>query len=97
MMPPVCVGVGVMCLDAGQVLKRAVLCCHCNEDYLFTLRAIAERTELSCPACGNRIAIRDQAYEPLVGEVRNLLTAMDSVPTYFMSPRHAEHRARNSE
>jgi hypothetical protein len=84
-------GVGVMCLDAGQVLKRAVLCRHCNEDYLFTLRAIAEQFELSCPSCGNGIAIRDDAYEPLVSEVRNLLIAMDSVPTYFMSPRHAEY------
>lgn len=90
-MLPVCVGVVVMRVDAGQVLKRAVLCHHCNEDYLFTLRAIAERSELSCPACGNGIAIHDRAYEPLVSEVRNLLTAMDSVPTYFMSPRHAHY------
>jgi hypothetical protein len=80
-----------MCLDAGQVLKRAVLCRHCNEDYLFTLRAIAEQSELICPACRNSIAIRDHAYEPLVSDVRNLLTAMDSVPTYFMSPRHADY------
>jgi DNA-directed RNA polymerase subunit RPC12/RpoP len=82
---------GVMYVDPGQVLKRAVLCRHCNEDYLFTLRAIAERSELSCPACGNRIALRNRAYKPLVSEVRNLLTAMDSVPTYFMSPRPAQH------
>jgi DNA-directed RNA polymerase subunit RPC12/RpoP len=90
-MLPVCVGVGVMCVDAGQVLKRAVLCRRCNEDYLFTLRAIAEQAELRCPACGHSIAIRDHAYEPLVSHVRNVLTAMDSVPTYFMSPRQAEY------
>jgi hypothetical protein len=30
-----------MGLDAGAVLKRSVLCPHCNEDYLFTLRVIA--------------------------------------------------------
>jgi len=28
------------------VLKRSVLCPHCNEDYLFTLRAIADNPEL---------------------------------------------------
>jgi hypothetical protein len=27
----------VMGLDAGKVLKRSVLCPHCDEDYLFTL------------------------------------------------------------
>ena len=31
-----------MGLDAGRVLKRPVLCPHCNEEYLFTLRAIAD-------------------------------------------------------
>jgi DNA-directed RNA polymerase subunit RPC12/RpoP len=82
---------GVMYVDPGQVLKRAVLCRHCNEDYLFTLRAIVEQAALRCPPCGNRIAIRDHAYEPLVSDVRNLLIAMDSVPTYFMSPRPAQH------
>jgi DNA-directed RNA polymerase subunit RPC12/RpoP len=85
-----------MRLDAGRVLKRAVLCRQCNEEYLFTLRAIAEQSELSCPACGHSIAIRDHAYEPLVSDVRNLLTTMDTVPTHFMSPKHAEYGAGNS-
>jgi hypothetical protein len=35
-----------MGLDAGNVLKRSVLCVHCNEDYLFTLWAIADNPEL---------------------------------------------------
>jgi hypothetical protein len=38
-----------MYVDAGQVLKRAVLCRQCNEEYLFTLRAIAEQAALRCP------------------------------------------------
>ena len=38
-----------MSLDAGQVLKRAVFCPHCNEDTLFSLRAIADDAELRCP------------------------------------------------
>lgn len=86
----------VMGLDAGQVLKRAVLCRHCYEDYLFTLRAIAEQPELKCPSCRNTIDLRGEAYQPLVSDVRNLLTAMDSIPTYFMSPRQAVYRAANT-
>ena len=39
-----------MGLDAGTVLKRSVLCTHCNEAYLFTLRAIADNPELRCYA-----------------------------------------------
>jgi hypothetical protein len=35
-----------MGLDTGAVLKRSVLCPHCNEDYLFTLRAIADNREM---------------------------------------------------
>jgi transcription elongation factor Elf1 len=85
-----------MGLDAGQVLKRAVLCPHCNEDYLFTLRTIANNSELKCPGCGNRISISDSVYEPLVNDVRNVLSAMDSVPTHFMTPNHAEYRSANS-
>jgi hypothetical protein len=33
-----------MGLDAGRVLKRSVLCPHCHEERLFTLRAIVEET-----------------------------------------------------
>jgi hypothetical protein len=40
-----------MGLDAGTVLKRSVLCTHCNEAYLFTLRAIADNPELRCYGC----------------------------------------------
>jgi hypothetical protein len=42
----------VMGLDTGAVFKRPVLCPHCNEDYLFTLRAIAYSQELRCHGCG---------------------------------------------
>jgi hypothetical protein len=67
-----------MGLDAGRVLKRSVLCLHCNEDYLFTLRAIADNPELKCYGCGGRIRLRDSIYEPLVSEVRNAIEAIDS-------------------
>jgi hypothetical protein len=45
-----------MGLDTGTVFKRSVLCPHCNEDYLFTLRAIADNPELKCRGCGGSIA-----------------------------------------
>src|SRR5207247_4346637 len=55
----------VMGLDAGRVLKRSVLCPHCNEDYLFTLRAIADNPELRCHGCGGSIRLSDRVSEPL--------------------------------
>ena len=35
-----------MGLDAGAVLKRPILCPHCNQHYYFTLRAIGDNREL---------------------------------------------------
>ena len=37
-----------MGLDTGKVFKRSVFCPPCKEDYLFTLRAIADNPELQC-------------------------------------------------
>jgi hypothetical protein len=76
-----------MGLDAGRVLKRSVLCTHCNEAYLFTLRAIADNPELLCYGCGGSIRLRDSVYEPLVSDVRNSLEAIDSAPPTFISSR----------
>ena len=67
-----------MGLDAGKVLKRSVRCLHCNKDYLFTLRAIADNPELRCHDCGGSIRLRDGVYEPLLSEVRNTLEAIDA-------------------
>jgi hypothetical protein len=76
-----------MGLDAGRVLKRSVLCTHCIEAYLFTLRAIADNTELTCYGCGGSIRLCDSLYEPLVSDVRNSLAAIDSAPPTFISSR----------
>ena len=68
-----------MGLDAGQVLKRPVLCPHCNEERLFTLRAIADNRQLKCPGCSSSICISKSVYEPLIREVRSILDVIDSV------------------
>ena len=76
----------VMGLDTGAVFKRPVLCPHCNEDYLFTLRAIACKQELRCYGCGGSIRLSDRVYEPLLSDVRNTLDAIDCaqpVPSFF--------------
>jgi hypothetical protein len=82
-----------MGLDAGTVLKRSVLCRHCNEDYLFTLRAIADKPELKCHGCGSSIRLCDGVYESLLSEVRNTLEAINSIqlaPFFiFQHPRLA--------
>jgi hypothetical protein len=79
----------VMGLDAGTVLKRSVLCPHCNKDYLFTLRAIVDNPELKCHGCGSSIRLCDGVYESLLSEVRNTLEAIDSIQLapFFIS-RH---------
>ena len=67
-----------MGLDAGAALKRSVLCPHCNEDYLFTQRAIADNPELRCHGCGGSIYLRDRVYEPLLRDVKSTLEAIQS-------------------
>jgi len=75
----------VMCLDTGAIFKRPVVCSHCNEDYLFTLRAIASNPVLRCHGCGRSIFLRDCVYEPLLRDVRNILEEIDSFPRSTMS------------
>jgi DNA-directed RNA polymerase subunit RPC12/RpoP len=75
-----------MCLDACKVLKRSVLCSRCKEDYLFTLRSIAEDSQLRCPGCGAAIGIGEPLHESLVTEIRNLVEAIDCAPPSFISP-----------
>ena len=74
-----------MGLDAGQVLKRAVLCQHCGEESLFRLRAIADGRQLECFGCGRTIRISDRVYEPLIRDVRTTLEAIDSIQSTRLS------------
>jgi hypothetical protein len=60
---------------------------HCNEDYYFALRAIANNPELKCLGCGGRIPLSDRIYEPLLSDVRNILEAIDSAALSFVSTR----------
>jgi hypothetical protein len=74
-----------MGLDAGQVLKRLVLCRHCHEERLFTLRAIVDSRPLECSGCGSTIRISDRVYEPLMKEVRNTLSTIDFIQSNPLS------------
>lgn len=73
-----------MLLDTGQVFKQAVFCPHCHEERLFTLRAIAENPQLKCPGCGGSISMTDNAYEPLVSDVRHRLEEIDFLRPVFL-------------
>jgi hypothetical protein len=75
----------VMSLDTGAIFKWPVLCSHCNEDYLFTLRAIASNPVLRCHGCGSSIFLRDCVYEPLLCDVTNILKEIDSFQRSTMS------------
>ena len=74
-----------MGLDTGRVFKRFVFCPHCKEDYLFTLRAIADKPELKCHGCRGNIRLYDRAYEALLSDVRNTLYEIDSA-VFLYSP-----------
>jgi hypothetical protein len=68
-----------MLFDAGQVLKRPVLCRHCHEERLFSLRDIIESPQLQCHGCGNSIRISDSIYRSLIREIIKTLAAIDSI------------------
>jgi hypothetical protein len=76
-----------MRLDTGTLFKRPVFCPHCNEDYLFTLRAIADKPELKCHGCRGSIRLSGRAYEALLSDVRNTLHEIDSaqLASFFFS------------
>ena len=67
-----------MGLDAATVLKRSILCPHCNQEYYFTLRSISDNPQLRCHGCGGTICLRDSVYKPLVNDVRIILEAIHS-------------------
>ncbi len=67
-----------MGLDAGKVLKRFAQCPHCQADFLFTLRDIADNSELRCHGCGGRIFMRDSRHQMLVNDVRDTLQNIDA-------------------
>lgn len=77
-----------MGLDTGSIFKQPVRCAHCNEDFLFTLRTIAEGSELKCPACGQAICIGNSNYESLLRDVRHILHEIDSASLAPAFDRH---------
>ncbi|SRR6266566_4536851 len=82
----------VMGLDTGTIFKRPVSCSHCNEDFLFTLRAIADNPVLRCHGCGGSISLGDCVYEPLLRDLKNILEAIDSFQRSTMFAKRATHR-----
>jgi hypothetical protein len=43
---------------------------RCEEAFYFTLRAIAESEKLACPQCRHYMDLNDEAYRPVVVEVK---------------------------
>jgi transcription elongation factor Elf1 len=68
-------------LSTAHILKRSVLCGACNEAYLFTLDAIAHRSSLQCPACGNAIDLRAPTFRALLVEVTEVVRDLRSIET----------------
>jgi hypothetical protein len=64
--------------NTADVVKRPIHCCGCKGDFYFTLRAIAEKRELTCPHCRATISLVDDAYRTLVGEVQNVVFAIST-------------------
>jgi len=72
----------------GRRQSAEAVCPHCNEDYLFTLRAIADNPELRCYGCGGSIRLCDRVYEPLLRDVENALEEIDTAPPSFISAHY---------
>lgn len=68
-------------VDTGRVFKQPVYCPSCHENYLFTLRAIAEQSALICPSCGFHIATSEQRYQHIVTSARATLRDIGSRTT----------------
>ena len=64
-------------VDTGAVFKHPVRCCHCDEDFYFTLRRIACFEQLTCPQCGSDINLADGSYEKLVSGVKETIARID--------------------
>jgi hypothetical protein len=67
-----------MNVNTIDVIKRPVHCFGCGENGYFTLRAIAEKQELSCPQCHATINLSNDAYSVLVEDVQGALWAISA-------------------
>jgi hypothetical protein len=65
-----------MGVDTSSVLKRPVHCFGCDEAFYFTLRAIEQSKKLICPHCGTDIDLANEAYRPLLVDVRKTVEAI---------------------
>jgi hypothetical protein len=65
-----------MSVDTGSVFKRPLRCLRCDEDFYFTLRSIAETQKLACPHCATGMDLNDDAYRPVVADVRAIIKAI---------------------
>jgi hypothetical protein len=70
-----------MRINTIDVIKRPVHCFGCSGEYYFTLRAIIERQELSCPHCHGTINLFDDVYRILVGDVQDAVLAITEILT----------------
>jgi hypothetical protein len=62
----------------AAVFKRLVPCFRCDDQFYFTLRAIADAHHLTCPVCRSEIDLWDSRYKSLRMEVRNTLAEIVS-------------------
>ena len=60
-----------------NVVKHTVFCFSCQQEYLFTLRSIAEEDKLRCFGCGNMINTREGRYSSLREDVTKILDSLD--------------------
>lgn len=64
-------------IRTSEIFKHSVACSSCRDDYLFTLKAIADLPQLKCPGCGNPINLSDHGYRALVNEIRDTIRSIE--------------------
>ena len=65
-----------MSVDTSSVFKRPLRCLRCDEAFYFTLRSIAETQKLACPHCASGMDLNDDAYRPVVADVKMTIKAI---------------------
>jgi len=65
-------------VDTSKIFKQPVHCFRCDDAFYFTLWAIAENQKLACPQCGTDINLADDAYQPLVVRVKEVVRELSN-------------------
>jgi uncharacterized protein CbrC (UPF0167 family) len=66
-------------VNTSKIFKEPIQCFSCNQSFYFTLWKIAESRRLVCPHCRADINLADDAYQQLVVNVKERVSAITAI------------------